>query len=184
MSTPIERYEDAVKKWKEITKNIFGTNTGFDFRISPTEGKIFFSKNGVELIKANVFLISTSAQRGSKLNWIWAWHPKKYLSGIPDQNRFTKDDVDEYNGELGEYAKYFDESRILFDLRNPADKRTLVLLRAIVLDMMGGKFVYEAEMGSGNNIAQYTFVLSSLKKIKQSVPETPEPKKESSDASE
>lgn len=170
MSTPLERYQEAVQKWKQITKNIFGTSTGFEFRISPAEGKIFFSKNGIELIKANVFLVSTSAQRGAKLNWIWAWHPKKYLSEIPDQNRFTKEDIDEYSGDLGEYTDYFDQSRILFNLKNPQDKTALVLLRAIALDMLNGKFVYEAEMGTGNNIAQYTFVLSSVKKIKQAVP--------------
>lgn len=172
MSTPLERYQEAVQKWKQITKNIFGTSTGFEFRISPTEGKIFFSKNGIELIKANVFLISTSAQRGSKLNWIWAWHPKKYLAEIPDQNRFTKDDIDEYSGDLGEYAEYFEESRILFNLKNTHDKTALVLLRAIALDMLNGKFVYEAEMGNGANAAQYTFVISSVKKIKQAVPDS------------
>lgn len=182
MSTPIERYENAVIEWKQITRSIFGTSTGFDFRISPNEGKIYFSKKGIELIKANVFLVATSAQRGAKLNWIWAWHNTKYLKAIDDEHRITSDDIEQYEGTLGKYKKYFTKSRVSFNLRNSEDKNTLVLMRAIALDILDGNFIYEAESGSGKNIMQYTFVLSSVKKIKQQVPKEPRESEKKSDS--
>lgn len=176
MSTPITRFSESTIKWRKICEKIFGSRHGFTWRLNPEEGKIYFSKNGIELIKANAFIVATTWFTGkTKLNWLWAWgrtkNRKLIMDRLSEDNRFTAADVSEYEKDLGDYKQYFQKNAFQLDLSKKADQVTEAQLRAYTLDILDGQYVYEAEIGYGSGHMNVIFVIAGSKSIKQRVPE-------------
>lgn len=175
MSTPIARFSESTLKWRKICEKIFGSRHGFTWRLNPNDGKIYFSKNGIELIKANAFIVATTwITDKTKLNWLWAWGRTKnrqlIMDKLSEDNRFTTADVAEYDKDLGEYKSYFQKNAFQLDLAKKSDQITESQLRAYTLDILDGQYVYEAEIGYGSGRMNVIFVIAGAKSIKQKVP--------------
>jgi len=181
MSSAIARFSESTIKWRKICEKIFGSRHGFTWRLNPDDGKIYFSKKGIELIKANAFIVATTWITGkTKLNWLWAWGKTKnrqlVMDKLSEDHRFTTADVSEYDKDLGEYAPYFKKNAFQLDLSQKKDQIAESQLRAFTLDILDGQYVYEAEIGYGSGRMNVIFVIAGAKSIKQRAPEqeTPE----------
>lgn len=169
------KFANSTEKWRQVTKKIFGQTRGFTWRIDPDEGKIYFSHNGIEKVKANVYLIAITATKGTKMKWIWAWSGKQYLRRLSNEHRLDISDVEEYvdcGGEMGNCEDYFKKKSFVLDLKKTQDQNTEFDLRALALEIIEGQYVYEAELGMGANTANAIFVISKAKQIKpQRIPD-------------
>lgn len=167
----MDKYEESCKKWKELVKKIFGTEN-ITWRLDPESGQIFFSTKGVEQIKATVVFLAMTRNYQDRIKWTWAWAGKNaYLRRIPEDNRIMPADITEYLEDGGTF-----EEPNLFKpecLNLAITKKGLYYLkymRAKIMEMLGGQFIFEGDINGSNAI----FVILKAKKIKQVAPQEPE----------
>lgn len=160
----ITNYQKSCAKWNELLKKIFGT-VNVTCRIEPSIGKIFFSTNGIEQIKANIVFLAMTKSNSKITKWCWAWGGNKRLLGlIPDDNRIVKEDIDTYIKEGGEFenSELFTKGAITLN-NTESGRRDQLYIRAKMLEIFEGQFLYEADL-NGNNAL---FIILNAKKIKQ-----------------
>lgn len=164
----MDNYEKSRQKWKELIKKIFGTEN-ITWRLEPTSGQIFFSTNGVERIKSKIVFIATT-RSSDKTKWTWAWAGnKRTLRLLPDENRIDPEDISDYikdGGEFEEKTLFTSECVVLAN--TDRGRYYLKYMRAKVLSMFEGQFIFEGDMNGSNAI----FVILKAKGIKQIAPET------------
>lgn len=178
MSALLKRYKESSEKWRNLSQKILGNTVGYYYRLDPDKGQIYFLSNGKQLIRADITLVAFTATKKNKVNWQWAWASKR-LPRLSSEFRFSQNDIAEYKGDMTEVQEYFQKSSFQLDLQNPQNRQMEVLLRAFVLDMLEGQFVYEAEMGLGGNTLNVIYVVSNAKKIKGAEQNLPPEQKES-----
>lgn len=137
--------------------------------MDPKKGTIFFSMKGYNRIKATGFMAAITKTVKGRTYWYWPWDPvaRKYLRKLSDDYRLTKEDVSEFTGSLEGLEKMFQHSKFNFS----STTNTEIELRAKCLEILDGKYVYEAEVGNGRNAVNIIFILSGVKQIKEKIPE-------------
>lgn len=177
----MDNYEKSCQKWRELVKKIFGTEN-ITWRLDPENGQIYFSTNGIEQIKATIIFLAMTKTAENKTKWAWAWAGgNRNLGRIQPMNRIMPEDINEYiqDGGTFEEPNLFKPDCLV--LANTAKgKYYLRYMRAKMMDILDGQFVFEGDINGSNAI----FVILKAKKIKQRIPEQvdddpdlPEPRK-------
>lgn len=164
MTEVINSYKKAAADWERITHKIFGQTSGLVFQIIPN-GRIYFIKDGVRLIRADYQLIGFTIIRDGISFWEWAWSSSKRLGLISDDFRLSKEEADDYIKENQVNEKY---SSLLGQPRfkcatNPQMETAL---RAICMHILDGKFLYEGQISPNSNVL---LSLTNVKKMRQKI---------------
>lgn len=179
----VANYEKSCQKWSELTKKLFGT-TSITWRLNVDEGRVYFSTNGIEQIKATVIFLATMKVSLDSTTWAWAWHggKRRSLNLLNDENRITTEDIADCTKEGVEFEepKLFESAKIVLT-HTERGKYYIKYMKAKMLEILEGQFIYEADLGNGT-IA--VFVILAPKKIKQIVPENDEETKKSTEVPE
>lgn len=164
----MDNYVKSCQKWRELLKKIFGT-VNITWRLDPANGQIFFSTNGIEQIKATVVLLGMTKATQNGTQWVWAWAKNnRMFKLLPSDNRITPVDISDYladGGSFEEDAVFKSESVVLNNTQK--GKYLLQYMRAKMLEILEGQFIYEADTNGSNAI----FVILKAKKIKQTNPD-------------
>lgn len=170
MST--EKYISSCQRWEKICKDTFGSKS-VDWRLDYKSGKIFFSKNGRDKIKATPIFIGYNLTKGSKSRWYWAWNSKpiKLIPELDDKYRLIATDIQEYiaDGKTLDNIDLFNEPTSTFDNNINSDREKQLYIRSVVLDIMEGDFIFEGEIMHKKTPINVIFVLKKPKRCKEEV---------------
>ena len=175
----MDNYNSSCQKWRKLVKEIFGTEN-ITWRLEPEKGQIFFSTNGIEQIKATIIFLGMTRTNKNGVKWAWAWAGgNRNLNRIPNDNRITPADIEDYLQEGGTFEEpnLFKPECLVLSNTTEKGKYYLKYMRAKIMEMLGGQFIFEGDMNGNNAI----FVILKAKKIKQIVPVKEESPQGSSD---
>lgn len=165
----MDNYEKSRQKWKELIKKIFGTEN-ITWRLDPENGQIYFSNKGIEQIKATIVFLAMTKTTNGNTKWAWAWAGNnRSLNRIQPINRIMPADISEYleDGGTFEEPNLFKPECLLLG-NTTKGKYYLRYMRAKMMDILGGQFIFEGDINGSNAI----FVILKAKKIKQAIPES------------